>query len=64
MSALLRPIGKTLNSLAYFHSSWLGFMMAHEGWIQPLCHQSTDQFMTGRRLRGIDTEDEFEMAVE
>ncbi len=36
--------------------------MAHKGWIQPLCHPSTAQFMTGKRLRGIDTEDEFDMA--
>ena len=55
MSALLRPIGKTLNSLAHSHCGWLGFMIAHKGWIQPLCHQSTTQFMTGNRLRGIDT---------
>jgi hypothetical protein len=55
MSALSRLMGKTLNSLAHSHSGWLGFMMAHKARIQSLCHQSTAQFMTGNRLRGIDT---------
>lgn len=55
MSALSRLMGKTLNSLAHSHSGWLSFKMAHKGWIQPLCHPSTAQFMTGNRLRGIDT---------
>ena len=57
-------MGKTLNSLAHSHSGWLGFMMAHKARIQSLCHQSTAQFMTGNRLRGIDTEYEFDMACE
>jgi hypothetical protein len=57
-------MGKTFNSLAHSHCGWLGFMMAHKGWIQLLCHLPTVQFMTGNRLRGIDTEDKFDMACE
>jgi hypothetical protein len=55
MSALSRLMGKTLKSLAHSHSGWSGFMVTHKARIQPLCHPSTVQLMTGNRLRGIDT---------